>query len=185
MTKDPVFLIGLGLLVAAIVGGGVKLAGNEFPVLRTHARQVMAGLAGVGVMYFAYDQQQFRSEEITLRALGGYQGLCPGQHRVEGRIRAKGGNGEIRYRIFGHGYISGEGRQPFERGGATAYEAVVPVWATGRYTMTARVTSPNDLDSVPAVYDAICTNDPRSVQQRPPSAPSASDTGPSPVQQTP
>jgi len=103
MTKDPVFLIGVVLVVAALVGGGVKLAGNEIPLLRTPARQIATGIAGLACLAFAYDQQRFRAEEVALRALGDYRGPCPGQHRVEGRIRAQGGAGEVRYRIFGHG----------------------------------------------------------------------------------
>jgi hypothetical protein len=158
MASDPVFLIGLALLVTAVVGGGVNLAGFEIPVLGGGARQVVAGALGVGLMLFAHDQHNFRVDGVALRALGNYAGPCPGQHRVEGRIHAKGGDGEVQYRIFGNGWISGEGRHLFTHEGTTGFEAVIPVAASGRYEMIARVTSPNDLDSVPVVYDAVCTN---------------------------
>ena len=185
MGKDPLFLIGLVLLISALVGGGVKLAGNEIPVLKTFPRQALAGFAGVVLMVYAYDQNNFRVKEINLRALGDYNGPCPGVHRVEGRIRAVGGDGEVRYRIFGHGYFSNEGRMTFKEPAAIGFEATVPVWASGRYTMTARVTAPDDLDSMPIQYVAVCRGSAVSPGGPTPSAPESVQQGPSPVQQQP
>ncbi len=185
MSKDPLFLIGIGLLIAALVGGGVKLAGNEIPVLKTFPRQVLVGIAGAALMVYAYDQNNFRVKEINLRALGDYSGPCPGSHRVEGRIRAVGGEGEVRYRVFGHGYISDEGQMTFKEPAAIGFETTVPVWAPGQYTMTARITAPDDLDSEPIQYMAVCTERATSPTAPAPSAPESAQEGPSPVQQQP
>jgi hypothetical protein len=185
VTKDPLFLIGVVLWIAALVGGGVKLAGNEIPVLKTFPRQALAAIAGTVLIGVAYDQNNFRAEEINFRPLGNYSGPCPGTHRVEGRIRAAGGEGEVRYRIFGHGYISNEGRMAFQEPSTIGFEASVPVWAPGQYTMTARITTPNDLDSAPIQYVAACTGAATSPSAPAPSAPAPAQEGPSPVQQQP
>ncbi len=42
--------IGIACLVAAVVGGGVKLAGGEFPVVSSIPRQVLLGAVGMGAI---------------------------------------------------------------------------------------------------------------------------------------
>lgn len=73
----------------------------------------------------------------------------------------------------------------FTESSSTGFETTVPVWAPGQYTMTARITAPNDLDSVPAQYVAVCTGRSASPSASVPTAPESAQEGPSPVQQEP
>lgn len=47
---NPLVLIGLACVIAAIVGGGLKLSGIEIPVLASVRRQVLLGGLGIALM---------------------------------------------------------------------------------------------------------------------------------------
>jgi hypothetical protein len=47
--NQTLLLVGIACVVAAVVGGGLKLAGTEFPLLTSTKRQAMLGIIGVAV----------------------------------------------------------------------------------------------------------------------------------------
>jgi hypothetical protein len=51
--NDTVLLVGVACLAAAIVGGGVKIANSEFPIVSSIPRQVLLGVLGIGVIVSA------------------------------------------------------------------------------------------------------------------------------------
>ena len=57
--NTPLFLLGSVCIIAAIVGGGLKVIGNEFPILSSRSRQL--ALAGVGVILVVISLLSFNS----------------------------------------------------------------------------------------------------------------------------
>jgi hypothetical protein len=73
-------VVGLGLVVAALLDGGVSSPARD-PVLKTFGRQALAAAAGIGLIVCSTTSNTFRAKEIQIRALGNYHGRCPGTHR--------------------------------------------------------------------------------------------------------
>jgi hypothetical protein len=53
---DTLWKIGVACIVAAILGGGLKMPGIGFPPLRSWTRQLLLFLAGVLFVLYGYDR---------------------------------------------------------------------------------------------------------------------------------
>lgn len=162
MTGDPIFLVGVFVLLAGVAGGGLKLAGNEIGKLGQAASAVFF-LAGIGLLFLAWDGHRFRVTEVELRAVNSYVGPCPGDQIMEGRITTKGGDGTVTYRVFSDGgYRSPQLSEEVESSGTFGFELRVPVdrpqggASSARDVMHARINSPNSKDSGPVPFEIIC-----------------------------
>jgi hypothetical protein len=52
--NPPVLAIGLVSLIAAVVGGSLKLFGAEFPLLKSGIRQALLAVVGIGVIALSF-----------------------------------------------------------------------------------------------------------------------------------
>jgi len=52
--NNPLLYAGLACLIAAVIGGGLKLFGIEIPVLQSLKRQVLLGALGIALILFSY-----------------------------------------------------------------------------------------------------------------------------------
>lgn len=114
-------LVGVALLVAAVVGGGLKLAGTEIPVLNTWGRQLVVGVIGVVILIFAWvTRADFRVTGASIRADQIAVTLCPATVSYTGTIEVMGGKGEVQYRFVHNGQPSGHHSVSFEAAGSEA-----------------------------------------------------------------
>ena len=102
--NETLLIIGIVLVAAAIVGGGVKLAGNEIPVINTFQRQALLAVVGIGVLVFVWlSRPNFRVASVAVTADQAAVTLCPGFVTYTATIEATGGSGSVGYRFVHNG----------------------------------------------------------------------------------
>lgn len=177
MTQDPVFYFGLAFLGAAIVGGGLKLAGTEIPVLKSWVRQLGAAVLGAVLIYFAYGNHRFRVTGVTLHAVGAYRGFCPGWRTFEGTISTQGGDGTVEYRLFTAGYTSQRRERAVQGNGTRGFEELVTVYRSGSEVAQLKILAPNEKMSPAAPFSVVCTNVTPTPAPTPRQSPAQTPTG--------
>jgi hypothetical protein len=156
MTSDPLFYVGLAFFGAAIVGGGLKLAGTEIPVLKSGVRQLLAGALGLGIIYVAYDSHHFRVTDLRLASVGVYRGACPSRKTFDFTIVTKGGDGTVEYRVRTPTYNSP--LYQAKGSGRLVYEGFVPIYRSGSGSAWLNVLTPSEKQSARVPYTVVCTS---------------------------
>lgn len=52
--NETLVLVGVACVVAAVVGGGITIASNQIPIVKSIPRQVLLGLVGAGIIVLAF-----------------------------------------------------------------------------------------------------------------------------------
>lgn len=113
-------LIGAALIIAAIVGGGLKFFDIQFPVLRKYWQNVLLLVAGAISLGYGWQLDKFRLSKLALEVPGRYVGSCPASVPVTGTIRVRGGKGVVDYRWLYSGNETKIQKLRFERSGGEA-----------------------------------------------------------------
>ncbi len=71
-------LIGVALIVAAIVGGGLTFFDIKFPVLKKYWQHILLGTAGIVALGYGWQLDKFRLSKYLLELPANYVGPCPG-----------------------------------------------------------------------------------------------------------
>jgi hypothetical protein len=162
--SEPLLIIGILFVVAGLVGGGVKLAGNEIPVLNTVGRQVGVMVIGLVVLGYAwFTRADFRVVSATVSADQSVVTICPATVSYTGTIEVAGGSGQVEYRFYHDGQPSSiHSVEVAEPGTKTVQEsffvnAPIPgLPRLGPDDAYLEILSPNVLRSAPASTQIFC-----------------------------
>lgn len=101
--KHPVAIIGIVCFLAAIVGGGLKAAGTEVPVINTVHRQLLLAAAGIAVIVLVAvvdESVDPRVGSVAIEWDTHEVSRCPQVVGSTGIIELKGAGALLRYRLI-------------------------------------------------------------------------------------
>jgi hypothetical protein len=156
--------VGIVLLAGAVVGGGLKVAGNEVPVLHTIERQFLTGALGVGLLVAGLLIHQSNHLKVTEVAIApdqtSYIG-CGVTVSFTGRISSTG-KGSITYRFVRQGSVATKPQSRTVSGSSSFLvtdnfrDAGLPGLPHTNPTDTLEVLSPNNGGSETATANVVC-----------------------------
>lgn len=161
--NETLLVVGIVLVVAAIAGGGIKLAGSEIPVINTFPRQALLALVGVAVLAFVWTtRSNFRVASVSVSADQASITLCPATVTYTATIEATGGSGSVDYRFVHLGQpgqvrsveFSSPGLRPVQE--SFEVTALPGLPSLGPDTAYVEVLAPNEVSSPEASVPVLC-----------------------------
>jgi hypothetical protein len=164
---ETIILGGLLCIVAAIVGGGVKLFGaGEVPVINSGPRQLALGCFGavlVGAGIYLNVSDDFRVTDVRVTADQMAVFLCPSKVSYTAVITVAGSGGTVEYRFVHNGTPLMRYSLEFNGPGGLSIAQVAEVRASlpglprlGPDRMALEVLAPNYVVTTPAETPVLC-----------------------------
>jgi len=144
MTTEPLFFLGILLLVAAIaLIVVVRAIPGAARVLFLIGAVSLVAAGGIAISA-ARDKLRFRITGVQVIARDSYAGRCPAEHRVQIRVTTAGGEGQVTFRVWADDDLDVPLRT-VELAAVPSFDFVttVPVRRTGLSTAYASIKSPN------------------------------------------
>lgn len=140
---SPFVAAGVACVVAAIVGGGVKMLGHEVPVISSVGRQLMLAIVGIALIVvppLAAQSAEFRVTSASVQWDQSVVLMCASQPSYTGSITVSGAGGTVQYRLVLNGSprpvellaAAGPGEYPVTGSVPVTYSPGLPPWGQCR-----------------------------------------------------